>query len=328
MRDSIGGVTDARTIEEIPLNGRSWTDLANFEPGVHFVQDQPPISAPDRVKRGLGLQLSVTGGRPQQNNYLLNGVSINDYSNQAPGSILGGNLGVDAVSEFNVLTTNQSTEYGRTSGGVISAITRSGTNQFHGSTYEYLRNSALDARNPFDFPAAPGLRAKPAFKRNQFGVSAGAPLRKEKTFIFADYEGVRENLGLSEVDQVPSLNARMGILCDPSSPDCSKTATVAVNPNVLPYLNFYPKPNGSRGCAQPDGTPCAPGAGDVFDYIFGGARITSENYFIIRMDHRFSDRDSLSGSYMFDNAPSSQNDEFNNKIVFFKTRLQVVTLEV
>jgi carboxypeptidase family protein/TonB-dependent receptor-like protein len=324
---TISSVVDSKTVVELPLNGRSWTDLAALQPGVTTIRTMVSVTSTDRLGRGLGAELSVSGGRPQQNNYLLNGVSINDYSNQAPGSILGGNLGVDAVSEFNVLTTNQSTEYGRTSGGVISAITRSGTNQFHGSAYEYLRNSALDARNPFDFPAAPGLRAKPAFKRNQFGVSAGAPLRKDKTFIFADYEGVRENLGLSEVDQVPSLNARMGILCDPSSPDCSTTTTVAVSPNVLPYLNFYPKPNGPSVCAQPDGTPCAPGAGDVFDYVFGGARITSENYFIIRMDHRFSDRDSLSGSYMFDNAPSSQNDEFNNKIVFFKTRRQVVTLE-
>src|ERR1700682_4228193 len=94
---------------------------------------------------------------------------------------------------------------------------------------------------------------KPAFKRNKFGLSAGAPIHKDKTFVFADYQGVRENLGLSEVDQVPSLNARMGILCDPSSPDCSKTTTVAVSPSVQPYLNFYPKPNGPSVCAQPDG---------------------------------------------------------------------------
>src|SRR5262249_36902747 len=135
-------------------------------------------------------------------NYLLNGISINDYSNQAPGTILGENLGADAVSEFTILTSNYSTEYGRSSGGVISAITRSGTNQFHGSAYEYLRNSALDARNPFD---GPGI---PAFRRNQFGVSAGGPIRKDKTFIFGDYEGLRETQGLSTFDTVPSRAAR------------------------------------------------------------------------------------------------------------------------
>jgi Carboxypeptidase regulatory-like domain/TonB-dependent Receptor Plug Domain len=150
VNSNLGGVTDSKTIEEIPLNGRSWTDLAALEPGVHFVQDQPPINAPDRVKRGLGLQLTVAGGRPQQNNYLLDGVNINDYANAGPGSILGGNLGTDAVAEFSVVTSNYSTEYGRTSGGVISAITKSGTNQFHGNAYEFARNSAFDARNFFD----------------------------------------------------------------------------------------------------------------------------------------------------------------------------------
>jgi hypothetical protein len=329
VSSTISNAVNSNTVRELPLNGRSWTDLATLQPGVTTIHAMVSVTSTDRLGRGLGVELSITGGRPQQNNYLMNGVSINDYSNQAPGSIVGGNLGVDAVSEFNVLTTNYSTEYGRTSGGVISAIIRSGTNQFHGSAYEFLRNSALDARNTFDFPAAPGLRAKPEFRRNQFGVSAGGPIRKDKTFVFGDYEGLRENLGLSEVDQVPSLNARNGILCDFTAPpfDCSSTTNPGVNPLVAPYLGFYPKPNGPVQCTGPAGNPCVPGAGDVAEYIFGGARITSENYFITRVDHHFSEADSLGGSYMFDNAPASQNDEFNNKIVSFKTRRQVVTLE-
>ena len=328
VSSTISNDVNSTTVRELPLNGRSWTDLATLQPGVTNIHSMVSVSSTDRLGRGLGAELSVTGGRPQQNNYLMNGVSINDYSNQAPGSIVGGNLGVDAVAEFNVLTTNYSTEYGRTSGGVISAIIRSGTNQFHGSAYEFLRNSALDARNPFDFPAAPGLRAKPEFRRNQFGVSGGGPIRRDKTFIFADYEGLRENLGLSEVNQVPSLNARNGILCDfIASQDCSATTTVAVSPAIKPYLGLYPKPNGPILCSGPSGNPCVAGAGDVADFIFGGARITSENYFITRLDHKFSEADSLAGSYMFDNAPASQNDEFNNKIEFFKTRRQTVTIE-
>src|SRR6202051_3143199 len=187
VNSTIGGVTNATAIEEIPLNGRSWTDLANFEPGVHFVQDQPPISAPDRVKRGLGLQLTISGGRPQQNNYLLDGVNINDYANAGPGSVLGGNLGTDAVAEFSVLTTNYTAEYGRTSGGVITATTKAGTNDFHGSAYEFLRNAALDADTFID--NAQG-NPKPPFRRNQFGASAGGPIKKDNTFIFGDYEGV------------------------------------------------------------------------------------------------------------------------------------------
>src|SRR6202040_2589586 len=115
----------------------------------------------------------------------------------APGSVIGGDLGVDAIEEFSVLTSNYSSEYGRTSGGVINAITRSGTNQFHGGAYEFLRNSALDARNFFD-------GAIPPFRRNQFGADAGGPIRKDKTFIFGDYERLQQSLGLSMVDNVPS----------------------------------------------------------------------------------------------------------------------------
>ncbi len=296
---AISASTDSRTIVELPLNARSWTDLATLQPGVSTIRAMAPVSSTDRLGRGYGVELSVSGGRPQQNNYLLNGISINDYTNQAPGSILGGNLGVDAVSEFSVLTSNQGAEYGRTSGGVISAITRTGTNRFHGSAYEFLRNSALDARNYFDPPTiAP-------FRRNQFGVSAGGPIQKDKTFIFGDYEGLRQSLGLSMVDNVPSLAARSGQL---------STGTVTVDPLVLPYLAFYPLPNG-------------PVSGDTAIYSFSGSAITTENYFTTRIDHRFSDKDNLAGGYMYDNSPSSQNDEFNNKLIFTKTRRQLVSLE-
>lgn len=296
---AISASTVAHTIVELPLNARSWTDLAQLQPGVSTIRAMAAVSSTDRLGRGYGVELSVSGGRPQQNNYLLNGISINDYSNQAPGSILGGNLGVDAVSEFTVLTSNQGAEYGRTSGGVISAITRSGTNSFHGSAYEFLRNSALDARNYFD----PATIAP--FRRNQFGIAAGGPIIKDKTFIFGDYEGLRQSLGLSMVDNVPSPAARAGQLT---------SGNVTVDPLVKPYLSFYPLPNG-------------PINGDTGIYSFSGSAITTENYFTVRVDHRISNADNLDGSYMFDNSPSSQNDEFNNKMIFTKTRRQMVSLE-
>lgn len=296
---TISGVTDSKTIVELPLNGRSWTDLATLQPGVATIRDIVSVASTDRLGRGLGVQLSITGGRPEQNNYVLNGVSINDYSNQAPGSILGGNLGADAVAEFSVLTSNYSAEYGRTSGGVISAITRTGTNSFHGSAYEFLRNSALDARNFFDTTAIP------PFRRNQFGASLGGPIQKDKTFFFADYEGLRQTLGLSMVDNVPSIAARNGQL---------STGTIQVSPLVKPYLAFYPLPNG-------------PVFGDTGIFSFAGSAITSENYLMTRVDHKFSNRDSLAGNYMFDTAPSQRNDEFNNKIIISRTRRQMVSLE-
>jgi hypothetical protein len=129
---TISGEVNGERIVELPLNGRSWTDLATLEPGVDSIPDQPAVSSHDRAARGFGQDLTISGQRPQQNNYRLDGISINDLHNAAPGSILAGNLGVDAIAEFSVLTSNYSAEYGKTSGGVINAITKSGTNNFHG----------------------------------------------------------------------------------------------------------------------------------------------------------------------------------------------------
>ncbi len=180
----ISATVQATTVRELPLNGRSWTDLAALQPGVDTIQTQPSFSSgADRGNRGFGQQLTISGARPQQNNYRLDGISLNDYANGAPGSVLGGSLGVDAIQEFSVLTSNYSAEYGKTSGGVINAITRSGTGAFHGSVYEFLRNSALDARNFFDGPQIP------SFKRNQFGGSIGGPIITRKNLLLLRLRG-------------------------------------------------------------------------------------------------------------------------------------------
>jgi len=316
---TISGSVDQRAVVELPLNGRSWSDLATLQPGVASIKTLPSVTTPDRIGRGLGNQLTITGARPQQNNYLINGISMNDYTNGAPGSMLGGNLGVDAIQEFSVLTTNYSAANGRTSGGVISAVTKSGTNAFHGNAYEFLRNSALDAANFFD--NAGGV-PKPPFRRNQFGASAGGPIQKDKTFVFGDYEGLRQALGVSQFDTVPSQTMRNGFLCAP--PDCSTTTNVGVDPLVKPYFAFYPLPNGPLLC--PFDT-CVPGVGDTGIFSFGGSQISTENYFTVRLDHNFSAKDQLFGTYMFDNSPLRQNDEFNNKIIYARTRRQIVTVQ-
>src|SRR6202521_4315337 len=206
----ISAVVNATTVRELPLNGRSWTDLATLQPGVNRILTQPDFAAgTDRGNHGFGQQLTISGARPQQNNYRLDGVSLNDYANGAPGSVLGGSLGVDAIQEFSVLTSNYSAEYGKTSGGVVNAITRSGTNQIHGSAYEFLRNSKLDAKNYFDDPTTP----IPSFKRNQFGGTLGGPIVKDHTFFFVDFEGIRQSKGITTVATVPSAAARGGTLC-------------------------------------------------------------------------------------------------------------------
>ena len=296
----ISAVVNATTVRELPLNGRSWTDLAQLQPGVNAIQTQPTFAAgTDRGNRGFGQQLTISGARPQQNNYRLDGVSLNDYANGAPGSVLGGNLGVDAIQEFSVLTSNYSAEYGKTSGGVVNAITRSGTNQIHGSAYEFLRNSKLDARNFFDADKIP------PFKRNQFGGAIGGPILKDRTFFFADYEGIRQSKGISTLAFVPSQNARNGLLCsspagaDPSNP-CT-TTQIAVDPSAAAYLTFYHLPNG----------PIL-GNGDTGEYTFAGQQIVNENFLTTRVDHKFSNNDSLLGTYMFDRTPYSSPDGLNN----------------
>lgn len=222
---AVGAVVSGATIVALPLNGRSWTDLAALQPGVAPIEAQPSYAGGNsRGNRGFGAQLAISGARPQQNNYRVDGISINDYSNGGPGSVLGGNLGVDAVQEFSLLTDNYPAAYGRASGGVISASTRSGSNALHGSAYEFIRNSAVDARNFFD-KAGP-----PPFRRNQFGGSAGGPVAKEKTFVFVDYEGIRQSTGATSVATVPSSAARQGIL---------STGDIPVDPAVARYLAFF-----------------------------------------------------------------------------------------
>src|SRR5436190_503753 len=307
----ISAVVNATTVRELPLNGRSWTDLATLQPGVDAIHTQPDFAAgTDRGNRGFGQQLTISGARPQQNNYRLDGVSLNDYANGAPGSVLGGNLGVDAIQEFSVLTSNYSAEYGKTSGGVVNAITRSGTNVFHGSAYEFLRNSALDARNFFEDPTAP----KAPFKRNQLGGAVGGPIIKNRTFFFADFEAIRQSKGIAVVDTVPSSAARAGLLCsnpagaDPSNP-CTTTqlpAGVSTDANGVDlkakaYLPLYPVPNG----------PIL-GNGDTALFTFSGQQVVNENFVTTRADHKFSEKDSLYGTYLFDRTPYSAPDGMNN----------------
>src|SRR5258705_4392427 len=179
---TISAVVNERTIVELPLNGRDWTALATLQPGISSVRTQAVVgTTSSRGNRGLGDELSITGHRPQENNYRIDGVSINDYTNGAPGSAGGVNLGADAIKEFSVLASNYTAEYGRTSGGVINAVTRSGSNSLHGSAYEFLRNDALDARNFFDG------KKKPPLRRNQFGGSFGGPILEDQAFFFLAY---------------------------------------------------------------------------------------------------------------------------------------------
>lgn len=321
---AISGNVNQKEVVDLPLNGRDWTLLAALQPGISSlasIQD-PVTNGTNRGNRGYGTQLSVNGGRPSQNNYRIDGISVNDYVNGGPGGVLGSTLGVDAISEFSVLSTNYSAEYGRTSGGVVNAITRSGSNRFQGDAYEFARNSVMDAPTYVD---KIGGIPKPDFSQNQFGASVGGPIQRERTFFFADYEGVRQSLGLTTLDTVPSPDARNGILnfASPASfpTGCTPTAVtnqcqVTVDTNVKPFLGLWPMPN--AGLIAP---------GNTGTYAIDTRQGTSEDFVTGRIDRKFSDRDSMLASYEYDNGTLQAPDALNNVEVGNKTTRQFVGIE-
>ena len=304
---TISGVVTDNVVVELPLNGRDWTQLATLQPGVISTQSiQAAPNTSDRAQRGYGVQMSISGSRPTQNSYRLDGINVNDYANGGPGSVEGSSLGVDAVQEFSVLRSNYSAEYGRTSGGVVNAITKSGTNQFHGDAYEFLRNSALDARNYFDPPKIP------EFRRNQFGGAIGGPIQKNRTFFFVDFEGIRQTLGVSTVIDVPSADARNGIIHNADG----TTTNLTVDPSVQPYLGLWGLPNG------PLFSP-----GNTGPFTFSGANVTAENFVTTRIDHKFSDKDSIFGSFQYDKATLDLPDNIDAVLIGHTTGRRFVGIE-
>ena len=294
---TLSGNVQSAQIVELPLNGRDWTQLATLETGVIQVRPHEEVTQPGGNLRGLGNQMTIDGNRPTQNVYRLNGVIINDYSNAGPGNVLGASIGVDAIQEFTVLTANYSAEYGFTSGGVINAITKSGTNSLHGSVYEFIRNKAFDSSDYLD------AGNKPPFVRNQFGASGGGRIIKNKLFVFADYEGIRQRQGVPVTAKVLSPNARLGILNDSNGnplpaltgpcpfPNMTNLApgraTVCVDNFIATYVNDL-SPTFNNGLIGP--------SLNTGNFLSAGVQAVDDDYGTARVDYRLSDKDSLFGS--------------------------------
>ncbi|MBI4445735.1 MAG: TonB-dependent receptor [Acidobacteria bacterium] len=273
---TISGLVDEKKVRDLPLNARSLIELAPLKTGIVFAQfggTQDPTT-------GYARKISIAGSRQNASLFQLDGASITDRAG-APGSAAGMLMGVETVREFNVITNAYSAEYGRHTGGVFNAVTKSGTNEIHGSVFEFLRNDNLDARNFFD-GADP-----PEFKRNQFGFALGGPIIKNRTFVFGSYEGLRERLGVTQFFTVPSNDARRGLLPDQRT---GQLRSVGIAPNVKPFLDLFPAPN-SRDFGN--GTA---------EYIRGASHDTDEDFVTIRFDHSLSNSDSLFGRYTFDDG--------------------------
>ena len=291
--EQTSGLVGEKQVKELPLNGRSYDELMSLNPGVVNYSSQK-AGGIGSSNSSIGNMFSASGRRPQETIFLLNGIEYTSASeiNLTPGGTSGQLLGVDAVREFNVLTDTYGAEYGKRPGAQINIVTSSGTNQLHGSLYEFLRNSDLDARNFFD-----GASIAP-FKRNEFGAALGGPIQKDKTFLFGNYEGFRQRLGLSNVTLVPDNASR------------AKAAA-----SVRNLLSLWPVQNGPE---------LGGGVAEAFNNPLQGIR---EDFGTTRLDHVFSTADSLSGVYTVDD--SSANTPTVNPLssISESLREQVVSVE-
>jgi hypothetical protein len=259
-----------KAIETLPLNGRNYTDLALLQPGV---LPYPSRDGGSVVAHGLGM--SVNGQDYRSNVYLLDGTLQNDFTNGPAGSAAGTSLGMESVSEFRVETNAYGAEFGRTYGGQINVLTKSGTNTTRGSAYEFHRNDALDARNYFD------VAGKPDFTRNQFGGAIGGPVRANRLFYFFGYEGLRERLGKTISSFVPDDAARAGTLPD---------GPVTINAAVRPYLDAMPRANGAAI------------GGGLATHTFGFDQTIDETFLQGRVDYQPGAAHQVFARYTFDDA--------------------------
>jgi hypothetical protein len=291
----ISGLVGEQQVKDLPLNGRSYDLLLTLNPGI--------VNSTAEKTGGIGVSnsttgnnFSVSGNRPQQNLFLLNGVEYTGAAenNMQPGGTSQQLLGVDAVREFNVLRNNYGAEYGKRPGGQVSIVTQSGTNQIHGSAYDFLRNNALDAPNFFDQGSAP------PFQRNQFGASLGGPIRIGKTFLFGNYEGLRQHLHQTSAAFVPDAASR-----------------AAAVPSVQPLLNLWP--------IAPAGAPDFNGIAQMFS---SPLQVIREDFGTARLDHIISSRDTLAGVYTIDDGDdltATTADPYSSDVV--NLREQVLSLE-
>ena len=269
---SVAGVVGEREIKDLPLNGRSFDNLITLNPGtLNYVLKSANTSTSN------GNTFSVDGRRTAENVFLLNGIEYAGSSQLAvtPGGVSGFLLGIDAVREFNVLTNNYSAEYGKRAGAQVSVVTQSGTNNLHGSAFEFLRNSVFDARNFFtQAPVSPG------YAQNQFGGALGGPVRKNRWFLFGNYEGFRQALTQSSVSTVPDATSR---------------ASAAAS--MQPYMNFWPAPNGPE--LLQGGNP----SGIALSYNYP-KQYEREDFGTMRTDYLLSSSDTITGAYTADDGNS------------------------
>jgi hypothetical protein len=296
--EDTSGLVGERQVKELPLNGRSYDQLLTLNPGtVNYTSQR--AGGIGTSNSALGNMFAVSGRRPQENLFLLNGVEYTGASEigNTPGGVSGQLIGVDAVREFELVKDTYGAEYGKRPGAQVSIVTANGTNELHGSAYEFVRNSAMDARNFFDRSDIP------TFERNVFGGALGGPIVKDKTFLFGNYEGYRQTLGLSDLSLVPD--------------DTSRAAAV---PSMQPLLALWPVANGPE-ILTAAGTPS--GIATAYSNPIQNVR---EDFGTSRLDQVLTAQDNFAGVYTVDDSqahsPTSNPYSFDN----ITLRAQVASL--
>ena len=305
---SLGGLVSEQKMVDLPLNGRNYASLMLLQPGI--VQNTNVTGA----NGGTGIYISSNGAPTRSNNYLLDGTPIVNFLGAVTSSVTGSTLGVDGILEYRVLTLSFGAEYGTSMGSQTVMVSKSGTNQVHGTLFEFLRNSDLDARNFFDLKSvATGADFRlPPFKRNNFGGSLGGPIKKDKTFIFGVYEGLRQRLGATPISTVmaPGCHGAAGAtITNAACPQLGATASVQISPVTAPLLAIFPNPNLPKNqLTFPETIP------------------SREDYWQVRVDHIFSQNDKIFGRYTFDDASAPGLNVYPGFTNFTVSREQFATL--
>jgi hypothetical protein len=288
---SVSGLVGEREVKELPLNGRSFDNLVALNPGaISYALKSANTSTSN------GNTFVVAGRRPSDYILLMNGIEYTGSSQLAvtPGGVSGELLGIDAVREFNVLSDTYSAEYGKRAGAQVTVVTQSGSNHVHGSLFEFLRNSALDARSFLDKGSVP------PFRRNQFGGSLGGPIKKDKLFLFGNYEGFQQSLAVSNVSVVPDALARQGQL--PDATTGIYAPVLPANPTMLKYMSYWPVANGSELMVRNAAGNLIPtGTATSFN---NPKQSIHENFGTTRADYILRDADTLSAAYTIDDGNS------------------------
>jgi outer membrane receptor protein involved in Fe transport len=266
----LSDLVDQRQIRELPLNSRSYTDLALLTPGVMTTSRNANFSGTS----GGGVRLSISGARPTNTAYYIDGMDSKDAFGRTPGSAAGTTLGVDTIREFQVLVSNFSAQFGG-SGGVLNAVTKSGTNAFHGSGFWFLRHSDLDAANFFD------RLGVPPFRRDQAGFTFGGPIKRDRTFFFSSYEHLRQRRTTTTTINVPGPDLRAGI---------TPTGVVQVHPLSKAFMDAMPLPNGIIN------------SNGIGEYTTQTPSTADEDYFMVKVDQQLTQNDAFFARFTSDVA--------------------------